>query len=312
MADKGGKSDMERVGLFQEMAYVTIGDKYRSTARDAFNEAAGKGRQMLPGGLKEKSAQQHGYFTDKFSRVFEGESYSDPIKLRRLYRLEQSKKNLSKPFLPSSGEKMMCGLGNHFGTFTGPISSFSPVGREGKGGKSPGKNILTNPGKKGTGYGYISVTLGKYPPNQSDPFNADKDRASKEMENHKKALKGGAFRLNMHPTEFFDGNPYRMDKPLPPVRSKSSKGVPKDLKPFKPSSPGKLSGGAKIGTFDPYPSHSADLYEVKFKRIINVVNKSGKTFVPPMGPKTRPVNSIVDQNVLRSMNIQNYRAMTVA
>lgn len=26
--DKGGKNDMERIGLFQEMGYVTIGDKY--------------------------------------------------------------------------------------------------------------------------------------------------------------------------------------------------------------------------------------------------------------------------------------------
>ena len=60
---------------------------------------------MLPGGSKDKSALQQGYFTEKFGRVFEGESYSDPIKLRRRYRLEQSKKNLSKPFLPSSGEK---------------------------------------------------------------------------------------------------------------------------------------------------------------------------------------------------------------
>ena len=60
----------------------------------------------------------------------------------------------------------------------------------------------------------------------------------KEMAQHKGSLKGGAFRLNMHPQSFFDGNPFRMDKPLPPVRKSTSAG-PKDLKPFKPSSPGK-------------------------------------------------------------------------
>jgi hypothetical protein len=75
---------------------------------DAFNESAGKGKQMLPGGSKVISnGTQHGYFTDKFGRVFDGEGYSDPIKLRRRYRMEQSKKNLSKPFMPSHGEKMM-------------------------------------------------------------------------------------------------------------------------------------------------------------------------------------------------------------
>jgi hypothetical protein len=64
----------------------------------------------------------------------------------------------------------------------------------------------------------------------------------KEMQAHKAALKGGAFRLNMHPTDYFDQNPYRMDKPLPPVRSKTVSSLPKDLKPFKPSSPSKKVG----------------------------------------------------------------------
>ena len=29
MGEKGGKGDMERVGLFQEMGYITIGDRYK-------------------------------------------------------------------------------------------------------------------------------------------------------------------------------------------------------------------------------------------------------------------------------------------
>ena len=29
MGDKGGKTDMDRIGLFQEMTYYTIGDKYK-------------------------------------------------------------------------------------------------------------------------------------------------------------------------------------------------------------------------------------------------------------------------------------------
>ena len=61
----------------------------------------------------------------------------------------------------------------------------------------------------------------------------------KEIQSHKNAMKGGAFRLNMHPQEYFDGNPFRLDKALPPVR-KSAPAGPKDLKPFKPSSPGKM------------------------------------------------------------------------
>lgn len=310
MGDKGGKSDMDRVGLFQEMSYVTLGDRYKSTAGNAFNDAAGKGKQMLPGGSKDRSAQQHGYFTDKYSRVFDGESYSDPIKMRRRHRLEESKKNLSKPFLPSSGEKMQSGLGNHYGTLSGPVAAFSPVARAAKSAKGVGKNVLTNPPKQGTGYGFVGVTLGKYPNSMPDPYDNDRERARKEMSQHKNSLKGGAFRLNMHPQSYFDGNPFRMDKPLPPVRKSASAGS-KDLKPFKPSSPAKKMGGCKIGTFDPYPSHSADPYSVKIKRSVNVVNKSGKIFMPSPGPKSRPVHSIQEQNVVRTINCQNYRSVTV-
>lgn len=73
----------------------------------AFNEAAGKGKQVLPGGSKLPSALQHGYFNDKFHRILEGEAYTDPIKIRRQQRLKEAQKNLGKPFLPSSGDKKM-------------------------------------------------------------------------------------------------------------------------------------------------------------------------------------------------------------
>lgn len=50
-------------------------------------------------------------------------------------------------------------------------------------------------------------------------------------------MKGGAFKLNMHPTDYFDENPYRGDRPLPPAKKQSDHKI--DVKPFKPSSPGK-------------------------------------------------------------------------
>jgi len=44
----------------------------------------------------------------------------------------------------------------------------------------------------------------------------------------------------MAPRDFFDENPYKNDKPLPPARRLSEKRL--DLKPFKPSSPAKTVG----------------------------------------------------------------------
>ena len=55
----------------------------------------------------------------------------------------------------------------------------------------------------------------------------------------------------------------------------------------------------KAGTFDPYPSHSVDPYNVKIQRPVQVVNKSGKTFMPSAGPKSAPVSSIVNYNVVK-------------
>lgn len=45
------------------------------------------------------------------------------------------------------------GLGNHYGTLSGPVPALSPVKKAGKAHKSDGKNVITNPSKKGTGYG---------------------------------------------------------------------------------------------------------------------------------------------------------------
>lgn len=167
---------MDRVGLFREMGYVTINDKYKERGVK-FNEAAEKGKQMLTEGSKDRSALQAGYFQKGFTRVFEGESYTDPIKIRRQNRLKEMQKNIGKPFLPSSGEKKQSGLGNHYGTLGGPVGAFSPASRPGKEYKSPGKNFSTNPGKKGTGFGYMSVTLGKYPNYMPDPYEKHKDIA---------------------------------------------------------------------------------------------------------------------------------------
>ena len=56
----------------------------------------------------------------------------------------------------------------------------------------------------------------------------------------------------------------------------------------------------KAGTFDPYPTHSVDPYKTGLKtRPVNVVNKTGKIFVPNQGPKSAPISSVMNQNIVR-------------
>lgn len=302
MPVEGGKTDMERIGLFSEMEYITVGDKYVSQFNRPFNEAASKNRQMLPGGSKEMSHLQAGYFDSQFTRIFEGEGYVNLNQMRRQQMMAEAKKNLGKAFIPSSGEKKPSGLGSYYGTIGGPVPFFSAQLKPRDKYAPPGKNLYTNPGKKGTGYGYANITIGKQFSHSSDLYDAAKLNYKKDNEDHHRLLKGSPFKLNLHPKDYFDANPYILEEALPPVRREEKK--ESSLKPFKPSSPGKKPGGMKAGTFDPYPSHSADPYMVKLGKI---PGKPEKIFHPPNGPKSRPIESIMALNVKRALNTKNYK-----
>ncbi|XP_062069077.1 cilia-and flagella-associated protein 96 [Lepus europaeus] len=304
---EGGKTDMERIGLFSEMEYITVGDKYVSQFNRPFNEAASKNRQMLPGGSKGMSDLQAGYFDSQFGRIFEGEGYVNLNQVRRQHLMEEAKKNLGKAFLPSSGDKKPCGLGSYYGTIGGPIPFFSAQSKPREKYEAPGKNLYTNPGKKGTGYGYANITIGKQFSHSADFYDAPKVNYKKENEAHRRLLKGTPFKLNLYPKDYFDTNPYSFEKALPPIKKVEKKEVLSS--PFKPSSPGKKAGGMKAGTFDPYPSHSADPYTVKLVKGIS--GKGGKIFHPPSGPKSRPIESIMTLNVKRALNSKNYKSASV-
>lgn len=60
---------------------------------------------MQAGMAQKKCAQQNGFFEKSFNRIFEREALNDPLKLARQYRMQQAKKFLGKPFLPSNGVK---------------------------------------------------------------------------------------------------------------------------------------------------------------------------------------------------------------
>ncbi|XP_060782943.1 cilia-and flagella-associated protein 96 [Neoarius graeffei] len=293
------KSDLERVGLFKEMGYISIGDNYRPFIYRPFNEAAYKNKQMLVSGPKKKSALQAGYFDTQFKRIFENEAITDVLKIQRQYQIQQAKKNLAKAFLPSSGEKKFSGIGSYYGTLGGPVKAMSPLQIPKKTYKSPGKNIYTSPPKKGSGYGFPGVTLSKLELYSSDPYDGLKELQKGETAAHKSQMKGGPFRLNLHPIECFDSNPYKLNKPLPPSNVAEVKKTHFAV-PFKPTSPSKKTGGMKAGTFHPYPSHSTDPYVIKKPKSDSVSRNNGvKIFHPSPGPKSTPVKSIISLNVNR-------------
>lgn len=303
------KNDLTRIGLFSELGYVSIGDPYTNVNNKPFNDVAHKGKQMLPGGSKTKSALQAGYFDKNFNRIMHGEGYSDPVKRRRQERLDKAKQNLGHAFMPSHAGKEPSGAGSHYGTFSGPIPVFSPVTKTRKDYISPGRNFITNPSKNGTGYGYVNVLIGKPQTYASEPYDRAKEIMKNSHSQSKKMMKGGAFKLNLHPTAYFDNNPYKTDKLTPPY--KEVKKVKQNLKPFQPSSPGKEIGGSKAGCFTQYPSHSNDPYVVK-KRSFRENAGQKNIFRPSQGPKTMPTRSTISQNVERRINRLNFKQASLA
>ncbi|XP_054454080.1 UPF0602 protein C4orf47 homolog [Anoplopoma fimbria] len=316
------KSDMERLGIFKEMSYISVGDKYTPPSNRPFNESACRSRQMQAGNAKQRCALQSGFLDKSFKRIFECEALSDPVRLARQNRIQQARKNIGKAFLPCNAIKRPCGSGSYYGTLSGPLEAMSPVSVALKAHRSPGRNIVTSPPKKGSGYSYPNVTLSNIELYASDPYSRAKEILEKEAAIHFSKLRDGPFKFNLHPRDYFQGNPYRSDKPLPPSHKPlppSHKPLPPSHKPlpaapkvsadpFKPPSPSKKIGGLKAGTFDSYPLHSADPY---------VIRRSKPTYPEPIfrpapGPKSIPVKSIITVNVNRSVHAANYTSIIPA
>ncbi|XP_071396083.1 cilia-and flagella-associated protein 96-like [Centroberyx affinis] len=298
-----GKSDMDRLGVFKEMGYISIGDKYIPATYRPFNESAHRSRQMQAGVAKQGCALQSGLFDPTFRRIFEREALSDPLRLARQNRIQQAKKNMGKAFVPCNGTKKSSGSGSYYGTLSGPVEAMSTLTIPRKTKASSGRNIVTSPPKKGSGYSFPNVTLSKMELYASDPYERAKEQLKREVVTHRSKLKGGPFKLNLHPRDFFHGNPYRSDKPLPPAQ----KPLPPTQKqfpvPFKPSSPSKQIGGMKAGTFDVYPSHSADPYVARRSK---PTKQEARVFRPAPGPKSTPIKSIINLNVNRVVHSANY------
>jgi len=309
-----GKTDMERVGVFSEVGYTTIGDRYpkKNQKHLPFNKNAYKGKQMMTTHNKSRSAQQYGYFEGVFKRIMEKEAYINIVQAQRTKRLSQAKKRRGKgTWIPSDYPKKPSGLGNHYGTLAGPITHFVPNSKPKEEKKRLGRNVTTNPSKKGTGYGYVGVTLGDYHAHAVEPYERPRELRIKENEIHHQQVKGKAFRLNNHPTMYFDHNPFKDPTKLP-SKSKSApdlteKKTGEKLKPFKISSPPKKTGGCKAGCFTTYPKHSEDAYAPKKAERKNQGPK--KLFRALPGPKSVPTPSIMQQCVQKAVNKANYKSV---
>ena len=254
---------------------------------------------MMTSATKSKTAFGDGFF-NKFERVMAGEAVNDPVRTRRREGLKAKKKNLT-----SSG---MIPPGQSFGTFSGKMEAFSPktAGVKAKVEKLP--NIKTNPGKKGTGYGYGNVTLNKLPEYKSSPYDAAEAQARKVRAAGAKKQVGGAFRANAPDNcEPIDRRPYKPG----PVREGSVRDKKPERKPAVPFYPQKgsmtmASGQHKFGTFDKFV-YVGD----KAKRAAGGGRRKNKfgEWKPSNGAKSTRVVSVSGLNIGRSLHRGNRTGM---
>ncbi|KAL3318799.1 hypothetical protein Ciccas_002543 [Cichlidogyrus casuarinus] len=303
----GTKPDLDRLGIFREAAYVTIGDPFRSNKHFEFKTGVVKGRQMFPGPTHAKCGLKPGYFNE-FQRVFTGEAYDEPIKRARKEKIfKQKLKITDRQFYPTSSTKKPSGLGSVYGLFEPKIAHFIPNADQTKKiEKIP--NFRINPPKKGTGSGYPDVTINKYPLYKSDKFDKTLENLHQENEIHKKMLGGRqAFKIGGN-VEEFGPNPYKGEgfvKTRPKAKSPGPRGPI-----FRPSHPPKDPGGCHAGTINAYPAHSTDKYIDPYKLGNQKLYLKAGIFNSASSFKSMRVESIIDKNIDRSINSSNFNKVT--
>lgn len=301
------KSDLEKTGLFRETGFISIGDPYVAPGSGALPPQH-KGKQLVVPTTKSRTATMDGYFDPKYPRILEGEASYDPVKQARKDRKEAATKNVGSAFFPPSAPKSSGGPGNTFGTFTGKIEHFSAASEPPAKPEAPKRNFYTNPGKKGTGYGYLGVTFGTYAKHPEEPYEAAREQARKEYEEHKTKMRSGAFKVHTAGAPVFDGNPYKSDGAAKERGEPEKPEEKKKLMPFYRARPGlsMTHGGKYTGTFDKYPTHSDEPPPEKKSPVHE------KVFRPPFRAKSRPVQSVISRNVTRHVNAVTYRSVNVS
>eukprot|EP00043_Microstomoeca_roanoka_P010150 m.96670 g.96670 ORF g.96670 m.96670 type:complete len:293 (-) comp14803_c1_seq2:120-998(-) len=254
-------------GFFTEPSYVSLGDPYGQKEKLPANS---KGSQMMVTRINKP-------FDPNPPRIFEGEAYFDPIKRRRAEERKSKTKNLTYKFTPT-------GAGTE--TFSGTIPYFSPQTRpQPKKPKEPA-NFMTNPGKKGTGYGYASVTFSGPLPYIASEYDRAEQLRRKDEKVAKNKMVGKPFKSVAGPgTLFFDDNPFKPSGKEKARRASDpgaakQKGKKVDI-PFRPTAT--ISRSAEPGR----SSHLNTFTKFEYKSEPYGL-KPPKSKSKPIGPPFRP------------------------
>ncbi|VDK35688.1 unnamed protein product [Taenia asiatica] len=312
------KPALRTLGVFSQLPYSS--DPYVDPDPYGYKGRTNRGLRPMycaGGHSKSRAANSDGYF-ESFKRIFEGEAFNDETALHRSWRRLNEARRLGKEWVPSSSSRKRCGLGSPYGNFTAVIPAMGTEHTEIE--KAPElHNFYTNPGKKGTGYGYPNVAINPLPEwKPGDGIHSDLNAVSvKELnERHQEKCLGRGVFVNQQPSgRAFGPNPYEGGDPLapggPPLQKFGVACFPKDLiigPIFYPQNPGKLDGGCKAGTLNKWPEHVSEPYKEMAKvlqeqSIFKSLEKGGRVWIPTSGTAIeKPSMSVVNKNVDLAIN----------
>ncbi|KAJ3324324.1 hypothetical protein HDV06_000363 [Boothiomyces sp. JEL0866] len=287
-----GRSDLTRMGIFSEPNYISVGEPYQPKKGASTLDYRANGKQFLTSPPKYGHDSKDAYFDQTFVRLFENEPYTDLVALRRRWRLKAKEKNITNaPFKPSSVPPKPSGKGSHWGTIEQqwPIKNkkfelpLKPIAHEKK--HPELKNFYTSPAKKGSGYGYSNVTIGKSYQYQSDPYDgAVLAERQNKSEKKKKMVGDKPFVSASTSQEYF--NQFAGLSKLPITDAETpGKQEKKILVPFKPSS-------GYGYTINPYPVYEPPKEGTEEKPI----TKGAKSliFKPSGVTGSYPIRSIIE------------------
>lgn len=311
------KPDLQRLGIFKELSYHTIGDPYVPFNANLISRApASKNLPplYLAGGYgKTKAANSDGYF-HPFTSINVGDGGMNYADIQKAYQRSQKAKFLTPTgWIPSSGRKLRCGTGSYSGNFQEIYEALDPAVHA-KTRVPQQKNFYTNPGKKGTGYGYPHVCLNPFPTWQAgDTMSGAAHRIFVEetAKHTAKSLGRQPFVSTCRSTEEFDVNPWQHGDPLapggPPVMNIGIQAFPKSMQigpAFVPSHPARWDGGMKDGTLNKFPEYSHEPYTEPLAVLRETKTKllSGEWIPNPSTAVNTPQPSVVNKNISLRIN----------
>jgi len=281
-----------KTGFFSDMGYLWCGRQITGlNLPDSCN-----GKQMLAGDGHIKDGTNFGYFSE-YIPAYDGDDYVDPMTMLRRYNKEKRALQTDGPFHNMFGEKMMNGRAMLWGTFIDDYEAFSPLTRVVRKAK-PLRGVYTNPGKKGTGYGYVDVCFNKYPEHSGTAT-----RKERETIKVPESMKGRSpFYSRARGGDGFGPNPYLQHTVGPEYKMKFPK-VWVPVKQFYPSHYPLKPGNKHDGCFNQFPTWVPDpRFPRSFRRPIIY---GPRTFQPFPRAKSTRTNSILQQYISKHINGKN-------